>query len=90
MNSQATFLQKYQQTHQLESALPRILEINPHHPVIQALTLRATQDGALDALRDPALLLFDQALIVEGEAPSDPVGFARRLSDLMAKGVAGG
>ena len=68
----------------------RYATLFPYRRSSDLLTLRATQDGALDALRDPALLLFDQALIVEGEAPSDPVGFARRLSDLMAKGVAGG
>ena len=73
------------QSNQLSYAAPRILEINPKHALIEALTARAGEDGALDALRDPAHLLLDQARILEGEPPADPVAFARRLSDLMAQ-----
>ncbi|MBI1179568.1 MAG: molecular chaperone HtpG [Alphaproteobacteria bacterium] len=74
---------------QLNFEALRILEVNPGHPLIKALAARAEQDGALDALRDPALLLLDQARILEGELPSDPAGFARRLAELMAKGLHG-
>ena len=65
----------------------RILEINPDHPLIAVLADRAGQPGALDALKDPALLLLDQARILEGELPADPAAFARRMADLMAKGL---
>ncbi len=65
----------------------RILELNPEHPLIAALAARADQPGALDALKDPALLLLDQARILEGELPADPAAFARRMADLMAKGL---
>ncbi len=65
----------------------RILELNPDHPLIAALAARADQPGALDALKDPALLLLDQARILEGELPADPAAFARRMADLMAKGL---
>ena len=73
---------------QLGYEAARILEINPDHPLIAALAARADQPGALDALKDPALLLLDQARILEGELPADPAAFARRLADLMARGVA--
>jgi len=33
--------------------------------------------------------LLDQARIIEGESVSDPVAFARRLSMVMEKGLAG-
>jgi molecular chaperone HtpG len=46
-------------------------------------------DGAGDDLGEAAWLLFEQARILEGEAPSDPVGFARRLSALMTRGLGG-
>ncbi|MGE0665993.1 MAG: molecular chaperone HtpG [Sphingomonadales bacterium] len=65
----------------------RILEINPDHPLIAALVARAEQPGALDALKDPALMLLDQARILEGELPTDPAAFAKRMADLMAKGL---
>ncbi len=66
----------------------RILEINPEHPLIAALAARAEQPGALDALKDPALLLLDQARILEGELPADPAAFAKRMADLMTRGLA--
>lgn len=65
---------------------PRILEINPRHPLVKALAARAAADAG--AVADAAQLLLDQARIVEGEAPRDPVAFARRLSDVMTRAVA--
>jgi molecular chaperone HtpG len=73
---------------QLDRAARRILEINPGHPLVRALAGRAASPGATDDLADAAWLLLDQARIVEGEPLPDPVGFARRLAGLMAKGLA--
>jgi len=73
-----------QQHNQLQEAMPRILEVNPRHDTIKALAKVAVGDGGLDALADPAHLLLDQALILEGEAPRDPGAFSARLSSLMA------
>jgi molecular chaperone HtpG len=53
------------------------------------LAKSAGQPGAADRLTDSAELLLDQARIVEGEPLPDPAAFARRLSAVMAKGVAG-
>ncbi len=47
-----------------------------------------TGNGGQDELQDAALLLLDQARIVEGETLTDPSSFARRLSQLVAKGLA--
>ncbi len=63
----------------------RILEVNSAHGLIKALAAKAEAGGAV--LDDAAHLLFDQARILEGETPSDPVGFARRLSAVMEKGL---
>jgi molecular chaperone HtpG len=70
-------------------ASKRVLEINPRHATIVALAKSAGQPGAADRLTDSAELLLDQARIVEGEPLPDPAAFARRLSAVMAKGVAG-
>jgi len=65
------------------AALRKVLEINPKHTLIKRLN---SIDGA--ALNDAALLLLDQARIVEGEAVPDPAAFAKRLSAFLEKGLA--
>ena len=55
-----------------------VLEINPKHGLIKALTKSAD-------VSDAAFLLLDQAFILEGEQVADPAGFAKRLGDVMAK-----
>jgi molecular chaperone HtpG len=64
----------------------RVLEINPKHALIKALAERAAGDGA--GVDDAAHLLLDQARILEGEPPADPVTFAQRLTAVMGKGLA--
>ena len=70
---------------QLNELAPRVLEINPKHPLIRALAERSTQKGASDALEDTAFLLLDQARIAEGEPLPDPAEFSRRLAGVMTK-----
>ena len=69
----------------LQGDLPRVLELNPGHSMIKKLAERAGEDGAANdqLLKDAAHLLFDQAKISEGEVPSDPLEFSRRLSVVM-------
>jgi len=55
-----------------------ILEINPHHSLVQRL-----QRQPDERLGDWANLLFDQALLAEGAQLEDPAGFVRRLNALM-------
>lgn len=72
---------------QLDRASTRILEINPGHALIRSLAARAQQAGAVDALTDAAHLLLDQARLVEGDPPADPLLFAQRLARLMEKAI---
>jgi len=68
---------------------PRILEINPAHPLIRQLAeLAKTGPTASNAIADAAFLLLDQARIIEGEPVADPAAFAKRLAGFMAKGLA--
>ena len=69
---------------------PRILEINPKHGLIRRLAARVEDTGAAgaDAISASALLLLDQARILEGEQVADPIAFAERLSEVMEKGLA--
>ena len=81
-------LERLLRQHQGQEAAPaRVLEINAGHATIKALAARAAAETTSAALEDMAFLLFDQARIVEGEAPSDPVEFAARLSRLMQAGL---
>ncbi|MAU40934.1 MAG: molecular chaperone HtpG [Kordiimonas sp.] len=83
-NGMDMHLQRVLQQHQ-QATLPQshILEINPGHPLILGLASKAMSENALTDLEDAGMLLFDQARIMEGEHPEDPIAFAQRLSALM-------
>lgn len=70
-------------------AMPRILEINPRHSLIRRLaSVAAGGNGARSALTDGALLLLDQARILEGEPVMDAPAFARRMAAMIEAGLA--
>lgn len=69
---------------QLEGkASARVMEINADNALIKALSAAAVKEGSVDALKDASQILFDQAKIMEGDLPDDPVAFASRLSKVM-------
>jgi molecular chaperone HtpG len=65
-----------------------VLEINPSHPLIEGLG-RELAAGRKDELRELAQLLFDQALLLEGELPAEPAKFAERLNRFVVRGLDG-
>ena len=73
-------------TGQMDQAGQQILEINAKHPLIRALADKA-KGGSSPENEDLAVLLHDQARILEGEPPADIAAFARRMSAAMAKAV---
>ena len=60
----------------------RVLELNAQHPVFQKL-VAAQEAGETEKLGRYAGLLYDQALLVEGILPEDPVAFATNVCALM-------
>jgi molecular chaperone HtpG len=72
--------------HDRGSGAKPVLELNMRHPIIRALA-RAGEGGRTAELEDLSLLLFDQAQILDGEMPSDPAAFARRLNDFVVRAV---
>lgn len=76
-----------QQHQQLDQATPRVLEINADHALIKAIAAASVKEGSIDALKDASHLLLDQARIMEGEMPEDPMTFAQRLSAIMTSGL---
>ncbi|XWN34495.1 MAG: molecular chaperone HtpG [Devosia sp.] len=61
-----------------------VLELNPAHPLIKSLAGAAAAGGASGRINDAAVLLLGSAEILEGETPSDPAAFNKRLVDAMA------
>jgi len=61
-----------------------ILEINPHHPLVQRLKHEA--EGK--RFGDWSHILFDQALLAEGGQLEDPGTFVKRLNELMLAMIA--
>lgn len=65
----------------------RILELNPHHPLVAGLR-SAHERGAEDpALPETAELLYGTALLAEGGDLEDPARFAKLLADRLARTV---
>ncbi|SDX53710.1 molecular chaperone HtpG [Nitrosomonas halophila] len=58
-----------------------ILEINPHHPMVQRLKYEEAK------FSDWSRILFDQALLAEGGQLEDPASFVKRLNDLLLQNV---
>ena len=54
-----------------------ILEINPHHPMVQRLKYEE------ERFADWSYILFDQALLAEGGQLEDPAAFVKRLNELL-------
>jgi molecular chaperone HtpG len=62
-----------------------ILEINPHHPIVE----RLKQEADASRFSDWSHILFDQATLAEGGQLDDPATFVKRLNELMIA-LAGG
>ena len=65
-----------------------ILELNMRHPLVKALS-HAKANAREDDVADLSALLFEQAMILDGEVPDDPAAFATRLNRLVVRGLQG-
>ena len=62
-----------------------ILEINASHPLIANMQALIGKDKKHPKLSEYASVLFDQALLMEGEKIKDPALFAKRLNALLVE-----
>jgi molecular chaperone HtpG len=69
----------------LDAAVKPVLEINPHHALVEKLS--AVETGEQGIRADAAHLLFDEARIADGELPVDPRAFSSRLMRLLERGI---
>ena len=65
-----------------------VLELNMKHAMVKALGTAKKEDRAHD-VEDLANLLLDEACILDGEIPSDPAAFARRLNGYVVRALRG-
>lgn len=63
----------------------RILEINPAHPLFEAMKRLFEKEQKSAVLDGYIQLLYDQALLLEGSKPKDPAAFASAITRLMVK-----
>jgi molecular chaperone HtpG len=63
-----------------------VLELNMRHALVQALARSAGEKKESDVV-DLSALLLAQAQILDGEVPPDPAAFARRINDLIIRGL---
>ena len=66
---------------QLPARGAKILEVNLSHPAILSLENNLDSEEA----KDIALLIYDQACILEGEELADPAGFTKRFNKLLVR-----
>ena len=62
----------------------RLLEVNPEHALIGALSAIHTADPDDGRVAQYGRMLHDQALLSEGGQPKNPARFAKSLADVMA------
>jgi len=63
----------------------KILEINPLHPIFDSMLEILGKDKDSAILKEYTSLIFDQALLLEGAKPKDPVLF----NEISLKAYAG-
>ena len=73
-----------QQHNQLNQGISlKVMEINPDHSLIKKLTKMSKNKDKIKDLENIALLLFEQSKILEGDKPSNPVEFSRKLIETI-------
>jgi molecular chaperone HtpG len=70
-------------------ASKRILEINGDHPIIANLNARYQKDPKDPDLEEWSRLVYEQALIAEGQMVPDPLAYSKRVNALLLKVSAG-
>jgi molecular chaperone HtpG len=62
-----------------------ILEINPRHGMVEALSKLGDDEQSFK--EDAAHLLYDEARVLEGQPPGDAKRFSERLARLITRGL---
>ena len=83
-------LERLMRNHQQQTAFAslKVLELNPYHPLIVKLSELAAADKPDVRVEEMTKMLYDQALIAEGEPIRNPSFFAEHLGEYMLSALA--
>mgnify|MGYP006128590671 FL=1 len=77
-----------QQHNQLQQEMSlKILEINADHKLIKKLAKMSKDKSAIGDIENIAILLYEQSMILDGEKPSDPVNFSKKLIETISASI---
>ena len=77
-----------QQHNQLNQGLSlKVLEINPQHKLIKKLAKMSKDKASISEVENISILLYEQSKILDGEKPSDPVEFSKKLIETISASI---
>lgn len=77
-----------QQHNQLNQGISlKVMEINPSHSLIKKLDKMSKNKDKIGDLENIAILLYEQSKILDGDKPTNPVEFSKKLIETISSSI---